>query len=225
MGIITNVAAGVGVTVPEAGGLHLRLRHWRLLWHPHPGVWPQHCPQAPAYGLHAAVLHGNAMAALAPSAGMLTVARFISGHAARRLLWHRHHRRPRHGRQGPGGPRRRRHGLGADAGQHHRRALRNAAGRHGELARRICLRGHLGALLAPAHLEARAADRGRGRRRPGPGSSASWASPAPGSCWVRSSWATRESSAGGATSPPGSRLSAAGAPRCYRPCWCWPDWA
>lgn len=79
MGIITNVAAGVGVTVPEAGGfisayaigvcfgtLILVFGHSialkRLLM---------------AFMLLCFV--GNAMAALAPSAGMLTVARFISG--------------------------------------------------------------------------------------------------------------------------------------------------
>ena len=79
MGIITNVAAGVGVTVPEAGGfisayaigvcfgtLFLVFGH---------SIAPKRLLMA--FMLLCFV--GNAMAALAPSAGMLTVARFISG--------------------------------------------------------------------------------------------------------------------------------------------------
>lgn len=79
MGIITNVAAGVGVTVPEAGGFisayAIGVCFGTLIL-----VFGHNI--APKKLLMAFMLlccAGNAMAALAPSAATLAVARFISG--------------------------------------------------------------------------------------------------------------------------------------------------
>ena len=79
MGIITNVAAGVGVTVPEAGGFisayAIGVCFGTLILVFGHSIAPKRLLMA--FMLLCFV--GNAMAALAPSAGMLTVARFISG--------------------------------------------------------------------------------------------------------------------------------------------------
>ena len=79
MGIITNVAAGVGVTVPEAGGFisayAIGVCFGTLILVFGHSITPKRLLMA--FMLLCFV--GNAMAALAPSAGMLTVARFISG--------------------------------------------------------------------------------------------------------------------------------------------------
>ena len=79
MGIITNVAAGVGVTVPEAGGFisayAIGVCFGTLIMVFGHSIAPKRLLMA--FMLLCFV--GNAMAALAPSAGMLTVARFISG--------------------------------------------------------------------------------------------------------------------------------------------------
>ena len=79
MGIITNVAAGVGVTVPEAGGFisayAIGVCFGTLILVFGHSIAPKRLLMA--FMLLCCV--GNAMAALAPSAGMLTVARFISG--------------------------------------------------------------------------------------------------------------------------------------------------
>lgn len=79
MGIITNVAAGVGVTVPEAGGFisayAIGVCFGTLILVFGHSIAPKRLLMA--FMLLCFV--SNAMAALAPSAGMLTVARFISG--------------------------------------------------------------------------------------------------------------------------------------------------
>lgn len=79
MGIITNVAAGVGVTVPEAGGFisayAIGVCFGTLILVFGHSIAPKRLLMA--FMLLCCV--SNAMAALAPSAGMLTVARFISG--------------------------------------------------------------------------------------------------------------------------------------------------
>lgn len=79
MGIITNVAAGVGVSVPEAGGFisayAIGVCFGTLILVFGHSIAPKRLLMA--FMLLCFV--GNAMAALAPSAGMLTVARFISG--------------------------------------------------------------------------------------------------------------------------------------------------
>lgn len=79
MGVITNVAAGVGVTVPEAGGFisayAIGVCFGTLILVFGHSIAPKRLLMA--FMLLCFV--GNAMAALAPSAGMLTVARFISG--------------------------------------------------------------------------------------------------------------------------------------------------
>lgn len=79
MGIITNVAAGVGVTVPESGGFisayAIGVCFGTLILVFGHSIAPKRLLMA--FMLLCFV--GNAMAALAPSAGMLTVARFISG--------------------------------------------------------------------------------------------------------------------------------------------------
>ena len=79
MGIITNVAAGVGVTVPEAGGFisayAIGVCFGTLILVFGHSIAPKRLLMA--FMLLCFV--GNAMAVLAPSAGMLTVARFISG--------------------------------------------------------------------------------------------------------------------------------------------------
>lgn len=79
MGIITNVAAGVGVTVPEAGGFisayAIGVCFGTLILVFGHSIAPKRLLMA--FMLLCCV--GNAMAALAPSAGMLTAARFISG--------------------------------------------------------------------------------------------------------------------------------------------------
>ena len=79
MGIITTVAAGVGVTVPEAGGFisayAIGVCFGTLILVFGHSIAPKRLLMA--FMLLCFV--GNAMAALAPSAGMLTVARFISG--------------------------------------------------------------------------------------------------------------------------------------------------
>ena len=79
MGIITNVAAGVGVTVPEAGGFisayAIGVCFGTLILVFGHSIAPKRLLMT--FMLLCFV--GNAMAALAPSAGMLTVARFISG--------------------------------------------------------------------------------------------------------------------------------------------------
>lgn len=79
MGIITNVAAGVGVTVPEAGGFisayAIGVCFGTLILVFGHSIAPKRLLMA--FMLLCFV--GNAMSALAPSAGMLTVARFISG--------------------------------------------------------------------------------------------------------------------------------------------------
>lgn len=79
MGIITNVAAGVGVTVPEAGGFisayAIGVCFGTLILVFGHSIAPKRLLMA--FMLLCFV--GNATAALAPSAGMLTVARFISG--------------------------------------------------------------------------------------------------------------------------------------------------
>lgn len=79
MGIITNVAAGVGVTVPEAGGFisayAIGVCFGTLILVFGHSIAPKRLLMA--FMLLCFV--GNAMAALAPSVGMLTVARFISG--------------------------------------------------------------------------------------------------------------------------------------------------
>lgn len=79
MGIITNVAAGVGVTVPEAGGfisayaIGVCFGTFILVF------GHSIAPKRLLMAFMLLCFTGNAMAALAPSAGMLTVARFISG--------------------------------------------------------------------------------------------------------------------------------------------------
>lgn len=79
MGIITNVAAGVGVTVPEAGGFisayAIGVCFGTLILVFGHSIAPKRLLMA----FMLLCFTGNAMAALAPSAGMLTVARFISG--------------------------------------------------------------------------------------------------------------------------------------------------
>lgn len=79
MGIITNVAAGVGVTVPEAGGFisayAIGVCFGTLILVFGHSIAPKRLLMA----FMLLCFAGNAMAALAPSAGMLTVARFISG--------------------------------------------------------------------------------------------------------------------------------------------------
>lgn len=79
MGIITNVAAGVGVTVPEAGGFisayAIGVCFGTLILVFGHSIAPKRLLMA----FMLLCFMGNAMAALAPSAGMLTVARFISG--------------------------------------------------------------------------------------------------------------------------------------------------
>lgn len=79
MGIITNVAAGVGVTVPEAGGFisayAIGVCFGTLILVFGHSISPKRLLMA----FMLLCFTGNAMAALAPSAGMLTVARFISG--------------------------------------------------------------------------------------------------------------------------------------------------
>ena len=79
MGIITNVAAGVGVTVPEAGGFisayAIGVCFGTLILVFGHSIAPKRLLVA----FMLLCFTGNAMAALAPSAGMLTVARFISG--------------------------------------------------------------------------------------------------------------------------------------------------
>ena len=79
MGIITNVAAGVGVTVPEAGGFisayAIGVCFGTLILVFGHSIAPKRLLMA--FMLLCCV--GNAMAALAPSAGILTAARFISG--------------------------------------------------------------------------------------------------------------------------------------------------
>lgn len=79
MGIITNVAAGVGVTVPEAGGFisaySIGVCFGTLILVFGHSIAPKRLLMA----FMLLCFTGNAMAALAPSAGMLTVARFISG--------------------------------------------------------------------------------------------------------------------------------------------------
>lgn len=79
MGVITSVAAGVGVTVPEAGGFisayAIGVCFGTLILVFGHSIAPKRLLMA--FMLLCFV--GNAMAALAPSAGMLTVARFISG--------------------------------------------------------------------------------------------------------------------------------------------------
>lgn len=79
MGIITNVATGVGVTVPEAGGFisayAIGVCFGTLILVFGHSIAPKRLLMA----FMLLCFTGNAMAALAPSAGMLTVARFISG--------------------------------------------------------------------------------------------------------------------------------------------------
>lgn len=79
MGVITNVAAGVGVTVPEAGGFisayAIGVCFGTLILVFGHSIAPKRLLMA----FMLLCFAGNAMAALAPSAGMLTVARFISG--------------------------------------------------------------------------------------------------------------------------------------------------
>lgn len=79
MGVITNVAAGVGVTVPEAGGFisayAISVCFGTLILVFGHSIAPKRLLMA----FMLLCFAGNAMAALAPSAGMLTVARFISG--------------------------------------------------------------------------------------------------------------------------------------------------
>lgn len=79
MGIITNVAAGVGVTAPEAGGFisayAIGVCFGTLILVFGHSIAPKRLLMA----FMLLCFTGNAMAALAPSAGMLTVARFISG--------------------------------------------------------------------------------------------------------------------------------------------------
>lgn len=79
MGIITNVAAGVSVTVPEAGGFistyAIGVCFGTLILVFGHSIAPKRLLMA----FMLLCFTGNAMAALAPSAGMLTVARFISG--------------------------------------------------------------------------------------------------------------------------------------------------
>lgn len=79
MGIITNVAAGVGVTVPEAGGFisayAIGVCFGTLILVFGHSIAPKRLLMA----FMLLCFTGNAMAALAPSAGMLTVARLISG--------------------------------------------------------------------------------------------------------------------------------------------------
>ncbi len=79
MGIITNIAAGVGVTVPEAGGFisayAIGVCFGTLILVFGHSIAPKRLLML----FMLICCAGNAMAAMAPSAGMLTVARFISG--------------------------------------------------------------------------------------------------------------------------------------------------
>lgn len=79
MGIITNIAAGVGVTVPEAGGFisayAIGVCFGTLILVFGHNVEPKRLLMA----FMLLCCAGNAMAAAAPSATTLTVARFISG--------------------------------------------------------------------------------------------------------------------------------------------------
>ena len=79
MGIITNVAAGVGVTVPEAGGFisayAIGVCFGTLIL-----VFGHNvAPKKLLLLFMALCCAGNALAALSPDAATLTVARFISG--------------------------------------------------------------------------------------------------------------------------------------------------
>ena len=79
MGIITNVAAGVGVTVPEAGGFisayAIGVCFGTLIL-----VFGHNiAPKRLLLLFMLICCAGNALAAAAPSAAMLTVARFVSG--------------------------------------------------------------------------------------------------------------------------------------------------
>lgn len=79
MGIITNIAAGVGVTVPEAGGFisayAVGVCFGTLILVFGHRIEPKRLLMA----FMLLCCAGNAMAALAPDAATLTVARFISG--------------------------------------------------------------------------------------------------------------------------------------------------
>ena len=79
MGIITNVAAGVGVTVPEAGGFISAYAIGVCIGTLILVFGHSIAPKRLLMAFMLLCFVGNAMAALAPSAGMLTVARFISG--------------------------------------------------------------------------------------------------------------------------------------------------
>lgn len=79
MGIITNVAAGVGVTVPEAGGFISAYAIGVCIGTLILVFGHSIAPKRLLMAFMLLCFMGNAMAALAPSAGMLTVARFISG--------------------------------------------------------------------------------------------------------------------------------------------------
>lgn len=79
MGIIINVAAGVGVTVPEAGGFISAYAIGVCIGTLILVFGHSIAPKRLLMAFMLLCFMGNAMAALAPSAGMLTVARFISG--------------------------------------------------------------------------------------------------------------------------------------------------
>ena len=79
MGIITNVAAGVGVTGPEAGGFISAYAIGVCIGTLILVFGHSIAPKRLLMAFMLLCFMGNAMAALAPSAGMLTVARFISG--------------------------------------------------------------------------------------------------------------------------------------------------
>ena len=106
MGLIREIAGGVGVSIPSAGHVISAYALGVVVGAPllafFGARWPR---RGLLVALMAAYAVFNALSAVATSFEWLLLARFLDGHAARRLLRGRLAGRGEPGRAGPQGPR------------------------------------------------------------------------------------------------------------------------